>query len=299
MEIKKLRKFFFIAILHFTVLSHLFCEEQDFVGDLGQDFSLSLYSLKELFTQQNDGSLNFKELFIISAAGIILIFLSMTVIEIIRKIIFKKRQKKLEAEFQTIKSSILKVKFDSITGSQFTHIIDEGIAFSKKIDRHTGRANTWILPILVYKIARKLKCTDKTLAVYFCASLFYDAGFLEVPSEFFFGEILTNKEKMQFKKHVLCFDSFISNLPEELYKECFNACSFHHENFDGSGYPESLSQSEIPLIGRIIRVVESYISLISKVTYHRGLSTKKAIRDLHSRINFYDPVIVDILENLV
>ena len=54
----------------------------------------------------------------------------------------------------------------------------------------------------------------------------------------------------------------------------------HHERFDGSGYPHQLKGDEIPLIGRIAGIVDSYDAMISERTYAKPKSTYDAVREL-------------------
>ena len=300
---KRPGKFLTVLALLASSTTRLISQEavknQDFTSNLDEDFSFSTVTLKELFLQQNDGGTNLKELINI-AVGSLLIFLAIIgIVKLVGYILTRKKMKVIEEKFIEAKKSVLDTKMDTLSKDDFTKIIDSGIVLSKKVDKHTGRKNSPMLPLLAYEISLEMNVDKKTAARYFCASLFYDCGLLDIPSEYFFSEILYKKEKNQFKKHVICFDGKIDELPAELYMDCYDACYFHHENYNGSGYPEGLSKDEIPLIARILRVLESYMSLISKETYHKGLSKKKAFIEMRMKEGLYDMSIIDILETLV
>ena len=78
-----------------------------------------------------------------------------------------------------------------------------------------------------------------------------------------------------------------------------DAILMHHENMDGSGYPSGIEGEKIPLIARVIHVVESFIALISRRNYRVIFDKEAAIKELRNRPNFYDQKIVDVLDSLV
>ncbi len=70
---------------------------------------------------------------------------------------------------------------------------------------------------------------------------------------------------------------------------------YHHERYDGSGYPKGLKQGEIPLLSRIISVVDSYDAMTNQRTYKETLDQDKAVDELIiNKGTQFDPEIVDI-----
>lgn len=291
--------FFIILILQGMTLFPLAAQEFSGGQDFGDDFSLSMFTLKELFQQQDDGGQDLKGLMDMTVLGVIVLLAVGVIVAIIVHLVRRRKDSKDSARFRETRAIVLNTKMDSVSGEELSRIIDRGVALSKKVDAHTGRRYAMTLPVLVYDAAIQMGLDKETSVKYFCASLFYDCGLLEIPGELFFGEILTEKEKQTFKKHVLRFEDQISFLPRGIFIEAYNAYCFHHENWNGTGYPEGLMGDEIPLVARILHVVESYLSLRSRGTYHKGLSKKSAIRDLKGRAEIYDPAIIDIIESLV
>jgi len=77
------------------------------------------------------------------------------------------------------------------------------------------------------------------------------------------------------------------------YARIFTAT--HHEKWDGSGYPRGLKGDEIPLLGRIMALVDVYDALVSERPYKKGLSHGEAVAIIASeRAKHFDPVIVDL-----
>ena len=73
-------------------------------------------------------------------------------------------------------------------------------------------------------------------------------------------------------------DSVISTVEGENYlKEARNMAAYHHERWDGSGYPEKLSGEEIPLSARIMAVADVFDALSSPRVYKPAFSLEKSI----------------------
>jgi HD-GYP domain-containing protein (c-di-GMP phosphodiesterase class II) len=68
----------------------------------------------------------------------------------------------------------------------------------------------------------------------------------------------------------------------------------HHENFDGSGYPDHLKGEQIPLESRIIRITDTYDALTSNRGYRAAYSPKKALAILEQEHVFFDPRLLEI-----
>jgi len=64
------------------------------------------------------------------------------------------------------------------------------------------------------------------------------------------------------------------------FKEVANVVLHHHENFDGSGYPDGLSGEEIPLEARIVAVVDAFHAIVSKRCYSKGRPIDVAFQEL-------------------
>jgi putative two-component system response regulator len=91
-------------------------------------------------------------------------------------------------------------------------------------------------------------------------------------------------------------DSIISESGDEAflrYAKLF--AGFHHEKWDGTGYPRGLKGADIPLQGRIMAIADVYDALISDRPYKRAFTHEKAIEIIkESRGSHFDPEIVDV-----
>ena len=71
---------------------------------------------------------------------------------------------------------------------------------------------------------------------------------------------------------------------------------YHHERYDGAGYPHKLAGEKIPIEGRLLMVVDTYDAILSDRPYREGAPPEQAIDELtRYRGSQFDPIIVDIL----
>jgi len=68
----------------------------------------------------------------------------------------------------------------------------------------------------------------------------------------------------------------------------------HHENFDGSGYPDRLKGDQIPVEARIIRITDTYDALTSNRGYRPAYSHKKALSIMEQDSAFFDPDLLEV-----
>ena len=88
----------------------------------------------------------------------------------------------------------------------------------------------------------------------------------------------------------------------DLPRETMDIVMFHHERYDGQGYPYGLKADSIPLVARILSVADSYEAMTSDRVYRPALSKKEALQILHQESGKqFDPrivaVFISILEN--
>ena len=78
------------------------------------------------------------------------------------------------------------------------------------------------------------------------------------------------------------------------FREVANVVLHHHENFDGSGYPDGLRGEEIPLEARIVSVVDAFHAIVSKRCYSKGRPIHVAFEELERCAGSqFDPKVVN------
>ncbi len=104
---------------------------------------------------------------------------------------------------------------------------------------------------------------------------------------------LQEMEYVLVKEHPLTGSRIVGRIDE--LKEVAAIIKHHHERFDGSGYPDGLKGEVIPLISRILAIVDAFEAIISDRVYRKGLTPKDAIDELkkHSGTQF-DPYLLKL-----
>jgi GAF domain-containing protein len=125
---------------------------------------------------------------------------------------------------------------------------------------------------------------DKKRRLYF-ASLLHDIGFLRISPEKAF-------EKDAYVMHPVIGYEMLH--PITFYKDIAPCVLYHHERYDGRGYPENLKGDAIPLESRIIAVAEAFDSMVSRVSYKVSVNFDLAVNELTiNKGGQFDPELVD------
>ncbi len=178
-------------------------------------------------------------------------------------------------------------------------------ALGEQIDRHTNRPmNSRLVAMLSWRIACGTKMNAEQAAICFCSALTADIGLLDLPRSLFFREHLTKKERKLLRTQVQRAVGSISSvgfIPVAYLPFFIGSCLYRRENYDGSGYPEGLAGSAIPVLARIVRAVEDYTAMTEWRVYGHiaPLSPRAAVRELKKSAGIYDQRIVSIIEKLV
>lgn len=132
-------------------------------------------------------------------------------------------------------------------------------------------------------------------------SKLYDIGNITIRDNIIWKTSELNKEEMEvMKMHTLAGadileDIFSRNRSNELMKMAIEIVKYHHENWDGSGYPEGLKGTQIPLHARIVRVVDAYDSLIYKKDLTNVYSHEESMKIINEGSgSLFDPDIIKV-----
>jgi len=131
------------------------------------------------------------------------------------------------------------------------------------------------------------------------AALLHDIGKLALPDRLLNKPgPLTADEFEQVKEHVVIGADMLLAVPVPTALTLI--VRHHHENWDGSGYPDGLAGEEIPVGARLLSIVDCYDALTSDRPYRRALSHGSAIAMIHERSgSMYEPAMVDAFLRIV
>lgn len=138
----------------------------------------------------------------------------------------------------------------------------------------------------------------KTLKI---GGLFHDIGKIGISDTILLKNgKLTDEEYNEIKKHPIIGKNILSNA--EIFKDIIPIVLYHHERYDGKGYPYGLSDKDIPLLARIVSVADAFDAMTSKRSYRNELSLDFVKEEIKSKIGTqFDPIVattfLDILNN--
>ncbi len=156
--------------------------------------------------------------------------------------------------------------------------------------------------LMSYEMAKRMGFEGRQLAEFAIGARFHDIGkCLSNPRIINQNRALTEKEKIDILEHTYeSYEILVSHGVD--IKDILRVGLYHHENFDGSGYPENLRGEEIPLEARIVRVADSFSAILGNRPYPRvnGKSFQTAALEIKKRENsFYDPLVVNVFEKML
>lgn len=130
------------------------------------------------------------------------------------------------------------------------------------------------------------------------SGLLHDVGKLKIPTEILNKPgRLTEAEYELMKHHALYSAELIEPIAERysFFKEVQQAILHHHERVDGQGYPFALSAEEIPLIAKVILIVDTVDAMTADRAYRKGLSMDVVYKELRQFAGKqFDATLVDI-----
>jgi len=164
-------------------------------------------------------------------------------------------------------------------------------------DRGTEGHSQRVAEITV-DIARKMGVKDKDLIHIRRGALLHDMGKMGIPDSILLKpDKLTDDEWEVMRRHTNLAYDMLS--PIEHLRPALDIPYFHHEKWDGTGYPKGLKAEGIPLGARIFAVVDIWDALISDRPYRSAWSIEKAIEYIKSISGTHlDPDVVEVFMSL-
>lgn len=150
-------------------------------------------------------------------------------------------------------------------------------------------------------LGKKLNLPNEDIEKLRIGGLFHDIGKIGIPDSILLKESkLTDEEYLKIKEHPVIGFNILKNA--EMFKNILDIFKYHHERFDGNGYPEKLAGSAIPYLAKITSVVDSFDAMTSRRSYRDSLPMdvvkSEILQNLGSQ---FDPEIgiafLDILDN--
>lgn len=155
-------------------------------------------------------------------------------------------------------------------------------------DFETGLVHAMCVSDLAARLARELKLSEEEIREVALAGMVHDIGKLKI-SAYIYGrkeDTMQIEETRYIRRHAQLGEQILRD--EGFSKNICDMVLYHHENYDGSGYPFNLQGEEIPLGARILRVCDVFAALISDRPYRKAFDIDTAIRLLIDEVKNFD-----------
>ena len=111
---------------------------------------------------------------------------------------------------------------------------------------------------------------------------------------------LTPEERKIMEKHTVIGADMLANLPmyedEPLMKVAYQICRWHHERYDGKGYPDGLKGEEIPISAQVVALADVYDALTSERVYKKAYSHEEAVQMIcNGECGTFNPLLLECL----
>ncbi|MBQ1791532.1 MAG: response regulator [Oscillospiraceae bacterium] len=159
---------------------------------------------------------------------------------------------------------------------------------------HSGRVAKY-----TREIARRFGYSQKRQDEIYMMGLLHDVGKIGVPDAVINKPAkLTEEEYAQIKTHPVMGDRILKNIRER--PKLAVGARWHHERYDGTGYPDGLSGDKIPEEARIIAVADAYDAMTSRRSY-RGILPQDIVRNeiKNGKGKQFDPAFADIMLTMI
>lgn len=181
-----------------------------------------------------------------------------------------------------------------------SHIVEFRNGESGSHVLHIHTATELILNHLVKK-TDKYKLSAADIAMIGTASSLHDIGKINIPEKILNKPGRLTKEEFDIMKtHTTIGAHILENLPfqqeEPLVKVSYEICRWHHERWDGRGYPDGLKGEEIPIAAQVVALADVYDAMTSERCYKKAFDHDTAVRMiLNGECGTFNPLLMECL----
>jgi diguanylate cyclase (GGDEF)-like protein/putative nucleotidyltransferase with HDIG domain len=173
------------------------------------------------------------------------------------------------------------------TDSSF-EVLDAMVTAVDNKDRYTRRHSEDVTEYALW-IAEEMKLSEETMRVIRVGGLLHDVGKIGVPEEVLRKPgRLTPEEYELMKRHPQLGALIVGGVPG--MEAITDVVRYHHERWDGQGYPEALRGEDIPLLGRLLAVADAFSAMTTTRPYRQGMEWGAALAEIRANVGTqFDP----------
>lgn len=169
-------------------------------------------------------------------------------------------------------------KFNNEQISSQNHLMEMATSLAGAIDAKDPYTKDHSTSVSRYSeaLARAINLPEDEVQRIKLGALLHDVGKIGIPENVLKKPSHLSDEEWEIMKQHPVIGAEKVLAPNEALRDLIPMVKYHHEHYDGSGYPEKLKGEEIPLSARIVSVADAYHALISDRPYRKGLGVEKA-----------------------
>jgi len=177
---------------------------------------------------------------------------------------------------------------------------DAFIQLAKTVDKFERYDNPHAqrIAVIADEIAQEFHLARHDRGSLYAAALLHDLGEVAMERDYIQATgPLSPEERLDLTRHPVIGEREASRVGADRAAQLL--VRWHHEWWNGAGYPDALRREEIPLAARILRVVDSYVALTDARPFRAALTAEAARRELIDRAGIeFDPSVVNVLLKL-
>ncbi len=200
-------------------------------------------------------------------------------------------QKKMTMQQQRLALALKQVEMGNETIMAIARTVD---AKDIMTSQHSQRVSEYSV-----LIAKKYGFSEEEVDNLRNAALLHDIGKIGIPDAILNKpDRLTDEEYEKMKMHATLGADILKDFT--LVEHAAEGAKYHHERYDGSGYPEGLKGDDIPLYGRIIAIADAFDAMTANRVYRKRLSFAQVMKELENgRGTQFDPDLLDLFLGLL
>ncbi len=148
-------------------------------------------------------------------------------------------------------------------------------------------------------IAKKLNWSKQDCLNIYYTALLHDIGKIGIPDTILNKPVkLTDEEYSLIRNHTIMGANILR--PITMVPGVCDGAQYHHERYDGKGYPYGLAGDDIPYVARIIGIADAYDAITSNRIYEKGRGEEYAVNELKKgRGKQFDPYLTDVMLSII
>ncbi|WP_400243889.1 HD-GYP domain-containing protein [Niallia sp. JL1B1071] len=190
--------------------------------------------------------------------------------------------------------------------SRVQRVLEDNLALTKVLSNALDSRDSYTMHhsknVAKYamKIAKEMDLRPSLCDVIHIGGLLHDIGKIGIPEYVLTKPGKLNEDEYELiKTHPIKGNEIIKHVKQYKNNGILDIVLYHHERFDGKGYPKGLKGEEIPLVARIVAVADSFDAMSSQRVYRRELQLEEVLCEIRSnKGKQFDPEVVDAFLSL-